>query len=357
MPQALIATAPRVAELRTYRDRSLARNEILVEVDFASPKHGTELVDFRGLNPFDREKYDPEWRAFMARDKDETPAVVFGEWNPGNMWVGRVVELGADVSAFSIGDRVCSYGGIRETQIVRAVDNFRLRKVPEGVSPKAAVCYDPAQFALGGVRDALLRPGDAACVFGLGAIGLLAVQMIRAIGTGTLVVVDPITRRRELALEYGADLALDPSDPATDVGLELKRATDKRGVDAVVETSGHGSALQAALRGLAYGGRISYVAFSKVIDDLRLGREAHFNAAELVFSRAASEPNRDHPRWDRKRIEDACWDMLVRGRLDCERIVDPVVPFAVSAEGFMRYVDRSPELAVKLGVEFGRSVP
>ncbi|MBN1519317.1 MAG: zinc-binding dehydrogenase [Spirochaetales bacterium] len=352
MPKALIAAAPGLAELQDYEDRPIRSDEVRIQVEYASPKHGTELVDFRGQSPFMAEAFDPAWLAFMPRTAGERPGVEFGSWNLGNMYVGRIVEAGKDVKAYAVGQRVASYGGIRETHIAPAIDNYRLRHLPEGASWKAALCYDPAQFALGGVRDALIRPGDAACVFGLGAIGLLALQMIRAVGPGFLAAVDPIARRRDLARSYGADLVLDPSDPALDIGLELKKATGRLGVDAVVETSGHGSALQAALRGLAYGGRVSYVAFSKEINGLRLGREAHFNAGDIVFSRASSEPNRDHPRWNRRRIEDSCWAMLMGGRLDCQSIVDPVVPFLGSAEGFMRHVDREPESSVKLGVWF-----
>jgi hypothetical protein len=48
-------------------------------------------------------------------------------------------------------------------------------------------------------------------------------------------------------------------------------------------------------------------AFSGTLD---LSRGAHFNNAVLAFSRASSEPNRDHPRWNRWRIATSCWNML-----------------------------------------------
>ena len=114
-----------------------------------------------------------------------------------------------------------------------------------------------------------------------------------------------------------------------DVGLELKRATNRAGVDAAIETSGNEQALQQALRGLGYGGTIAFVGWARAFSGtLDLGREAHFNNANLVFSRASSEPSRDHPRWDRRRIATSCWSMLASGEIDCERIVDPVVSFA-----------------------------
>ncbi|STM15636.1 zinc-type alcohol dehydrogenase-like protein YcjQ [Escherichia coli] len=99
----------------------------------------------------------------------------------------------------------------------------------------------------------------------------------------------------------------------------------------IIETSGYADALQSALRGLAYGGTISYVAFAKPFaEGFNLGREAHFNNAKIVFSRACSEPNPDYPRWSRKRIEETCWELLMNGYLNCEDLIDPVVTFAIA---------------------------
>jgi threonine dehydrogenase-like Zn-dependent dehydrogenase len=351
MPRQLIAAAPHVAEIQEYRDRAVQADEVKVQVLYAAPKHGTELTDFKGCRPFMGEKFDSDWQLFLPREEAEERGVRFGEWNLGNMWVGRIIEKGSLVKAYEMDDIVCSYGGIRETHIIKAVDNYRLRKLPAGVSWKNAVCYDPAQFALGGVRDAGIRPGDRVAVFGLGAIGQIAVQLCKKLGASLVVALDPIEIRRKIAVNNGADVALDTA--AGDIGLELKRLTGKLGVDAVIETSGHPAALQSALRGLAYGGTISYVAFGKEITScLNFGREAHFNNARIVFSRAGSEPNPDYPRWSRRRIEDVCWELLTNGHLNCEDIINPVVTFEASAEGFMKYVEREPHLSIKLGVEF-----
>ncbi len=351
MPRQLVAAAPCAAKIMEYTDRAILPNEVKVKVQFAAPKHGTELTDFKGCSPFMKEKYDCDWQLFLPREENEECGVKFGEWNLGNQWVGKIVEKGSNVKDYEVGDVVCSYGGIRETQIVNAVNNYRLRKLPANVSWKNAVCYDPAQFALGGVRDAGVRPGDRVAVFGLGAIGQIAAQICKKMGASLVVVIDPIEMRRQIATANGADVALDTTD--IDVGMELKKLTDKLGVDVVIETSGHPTALQSALRGLAYGGTIAYVAFGKEITScLNFGREAHFNNARIVFSRAGSEPNPDYPRWSRRRIEDVCWEMLTNGYLNCENIISPVVAFDDSAEGFMKYVDREPHLSIKMGVKF-----
>src|ERR687890_166660 len=349
MPKKLVAVAPRKAALVDYEEPALGRNEIKVRVEYASPKHGSELSIFRGEDPFVADLFDEDWRLFLER-KDGTHGTGNG-LALGNQWVGVIAEKGGGVERFRVGDRVCGYGSIRETQIIDAEHEPFLLEVPETMPWKSALCLDPVQFALGGIRDGHVRLGDRVAVFGLGAIGAIAAQMARAAGAAYVAVVDPIEKRRDAAVQAGADAAFDPW--REDVGLELKRATNRAGVDSAIETSGSEKALQQALRGLAYGGTIAFVGWARAFSGtLDLGKEAHFNNAVLVFSRASSEPNRDHPRWDRRRIASSCWSMLASGAIDCEKIIDPVVSFEEAPGAYEEYVDRNPQQSVKLGVAF-----
>ncbi|MBC1648860.1 zinc-binding alcohol dehydrogenase [Listeria booriae] len=346
----LVALEPRVAGLVEYEDRVVARDEAKIKVVFASPKHGTEVVDFRGVSPFIDEEFNEEWNMFMPRAEGAARGIVFGEFQLGNMVVGEIVEIGADVTEYGIGDMVCTYGPIMETVIVKAVGNYKLRKMPEGASWKNAVCYDPAQFAMSGVREAHVRAGDYVVVVGLGAIGQIAIQLAKKAGASIVIGIDPLEHRREIALRHGADACFSPI--GTDVGYEVKKLTGKLGADSIIETSGNGQALEAALRGIAYGGIISYVAFAKPFPEgFNLGREAHFNNAKIVFARASSEPNPDYPRWNRKRIEETCWELLMNGYLDCEDLIDPIVNLSESADAYMKYVDQQPDLSIKMGIE------
>src|SRR4051812_9873176 len=127
----LIAAAPREAALVEYEDRGIKPNEVKISVEFASPKHGTEVVDFRGITPFMDEDFNEEWRMFMPREEGSKPGIVFGEFQLGNMIVGKIVEVGSEVTDYQLGESVCTYGPIMETLIVNAVDNHRLRKMPE----------------------------------------------------------------------------------------------------------------------------------------------------------------------------------------------------------------------------------
>lgn len=346
----LIAIEPRVASLVDYEDRQIDNHEVKIKVEFAAPKHGTEVVDFRGISPFIEEEFSEEWKMFMPRGEGAKPGIVFGEFQLGNMVVGKIIEKGTDVTEYELGDTVCTYGPIMETIIANGVDNYKLRKMPNSDKWKNAVCYDPAQFAMSGVRDANVRAGDYVVVVGLGAIGQIAIQLAKKAGASIVIGVEPNSNRREIAIRNGADYCFDPM--ACDVGFEIKKVTNKMGADSIIETSGHETALQSALKGIAYGGIISFVAFAKPFSSLNLGREAHFNNAKIIFSRASSEPNPDYPRWNRKRIEDTCWDLLMNGYLNCEDIIDPIVSFETCAEAYMKYVDQNPELSIKMGITY-----
>lgn len=323
MPEELVAIDIRKPALRDYEDGPVPAGSVRVKVEFGSPKRGSELTSYRG---------------------DRKPKFPMGL---GNMCVGRITDVGEGVEGCSVGDRITGYGKLRETQTWPAQ---RLHRMDERMTWKEAVCLDPAQFALAGVRDGRLRLGDRAAVFGLGAIGQMAAQMARMAGAVFVAVVDPIAVRREVAIKTGADLALDPT--TQDVGAELKKATGGKGVDVVIETSASYQALHQAIGGLAWGGNVAYVGWSKECKGgLDFGEDAHFMIPNIIFARACSDPNRDHPRWDFGRIQDVCWQWLSEGRLQCEEVVFPVVPFRESPAAY-EDMDYHPENSIKLGVEF-----
>jgi len=323
MPRELVALDVRKPALREYEDGPVPEGHVRVKVDFGSPKRGTELTMYRG---------------------DRMPGFPMGL---GNMCIGRISDIGEGVEGCSVGDRVAGYGILRETHTWRAQGIY---KMADSMTWKEAVCFDPAQFALSGIRDGQLRLGDRTAVFGLGAIGQMTAQLARMAGAVFVAVVDPIAVRREVALKAGADLALDPT--TQDIGAELKKATHDKGVDVVIETSGSYQALHEAINGLAWGGNVAFVGWSKECKGgLNFGDVAHLTIPNIIFARACSDPNRDHPRWDFGRIMDVCWQMLSEGRLQCEDIIQPVVPFSESAQAY-EDMDYHPENSIKLGVEF-----
>lgn len=369
MPRELIAIAPRTPVLRTYDEPPLGPRQIRIRTELASPKHGTELVGYRN-DPAASQPYDPALGAVMPRPASMDTAF---PRRLGNMAVGVVTELGSDAGRFRVGDRVFGHFPIRETQ---TTDETNADPLPPGLSAAAALCLDPAVMALP-IRDAAIRLGDEVAVFGLGAIGLMAVQLARLAGAARVIAVDPLENRRALALSYGADLAIDPRADDGDAGLAIRRLTDRAmpasdpeprrivggylerpsqsgqlGVDVAVETSGSTRALHQAIRATRFGGTICVVSFyGGGAPDLYLGQEFHINQLRLISVRAESLPPRDAPGWTLRRLVELALAWLASGRLQTAGMITPIVPFADSADAY-REIDEHPERSIKLGITF-----
>src|SRR3954464_5500953 len=203
MPRELVAVAPRKPVIREYNDPPLRRRQIRIKIEFASPKHGTELVAYRN-DPVAASAYNPAWGAKMPNSPKASRRAFPRPL--GNMAVGTVIETGPGVTRLHVGDRVFGHFPIRETL---TVDEKGADLLPEGLSPEAAVCLDPLVMALA-MRDAGIKLGDRVAVVGLGAIGLFAVQLAKEAGANWVVAVDPLENRRALATQFGADAVLDP---------------------------------------------------------------------------------------------------------------------------------------------------
>jgi threonine dehydrogenase-like Zn-dependent dehydrogenase len=373
MPRELIAIAPRTPEIREYDDPPLEPAQIRIRTELASPKHGTELVGYRN-DPVASRPYDPAWGAVIPKPPDQ--ALKSFPKRLGNMAVGVVTGIGPDVTRFAIGDRVFGHFPIRETQ---TVDQTRADLLPDGLSAEAALCLDPVVMALA-IRDAGIALGDRVAVFGLGAIGLIALQLARLAGADQVVALDPLANRRQLALSLGADIALDPTDDGGDAGLAIRRlqldgtspetlanrwrtpliggyteqATQDRqlGVDVALETSGSIAALHQAIRAARFGGTICVVSFyGRDAAGLYLGEEFHINQLKMISVRAESLPMRDAPAWTLERMVRLGLGWLTSGRIRTDGIISPIVPFEESADAY-RMIDEHPERSIKLGIRF-----
>jgi len=344
MPRELVLMGPRNPVLREYEERPLRPSEIRVRTVFSAEKHGTMMVLYRGASPFEEKYYDERLGVFIRRGRRESiyPMPL------GNMSVGVVTEVGESVSRFKVGDRVFGYLPIRETHTVREDGVW---PAPPDLSDKELVCVDPATVALMAVREGGVRIGERVAVFGLGAIGLLAVQMCKASGAIFVAGVDLIDKRLKLAEKYGADCVLNPAD--CDVGLELKKMTSG-GVDVALEITGSYRALHEAIRSTHFGGRVVPVSwYHGEATGLNLGEEFHVNRITMLSgARVESEPYREYPLWDRRRVYDTVVELFRRGALDAEEIVWPVVRFEEVVEAY-RMVDERPGEVIKLGVTYG----
>ncbi len=348
MPYEIVTRDGTSFRFREYALEPPGPHDVRVQVQFAAPKHGTELHNITG-SVFDRKQWDPDLRLFLPRPTTHNAQPAAPERSIGNMIVGVVVETGSAVTKFKIGERVFGYGSIRE---VHQAAEDRLRPLQD-LTEVDAVCVDPAHVAFVAVRDGNVRIGDTVAVFGLGAIGLMTVQIARAGGARRVFAVDPLSIRRTCAKAHGADEAFDPR--TSDVGLEIKRATGGKGVDVSIETSGSSRALHEAIRCIRQCGTVVHVPWGpKDCCDLHLDEEFHLNRPTIVGSQAWSgwgNPDRSYPLWDHERAYQTTIELFRSGLITGEGVVTPIVPFAEAPEALVAIRER-PETTIKFGVTF-----
>ena len=333
-----------------YELSALAEDEVRVQVEFATPKHGTE-GQIIGGSVFDEMTFDKEMRIFLPRPATtaEDASTQKPERGIGNVIVGTVIEIGAKTTRFKPGDKVFGPGSIRE---VHTGKEEMLRPL-QGLSSVDAACTEPAHVAFVAVRDGNIRVGDDVAIYGLGAIGLLTIQVAKAGGARRVFAVDPIPSRRDAAKSMGATDTFDPLNQ--DAALEIKLATERKGVDVAIETSGNDRALNDAIRAIRQCGKVVHVPWGpKSGANLHLDREFHINRPVIIGSQAWSgwgNPDRDHPLWDPERAYQAAIDLFRDGKLTGQSIVTPIVPFDDCFEALATILT-APDRSIKVGVQF-----
>ena len=342
MSHALYAVEEHQAELRPESQDELRDDQLRIELELSAEKHGTTLPTFTGHRQ--HETFDRDLRLFVDAETVTDPF----PFQLGNMGVGSVIEIGASVERFSVGDRV--FGYLPHAETVVASEDDRVWLAPNGVPNELLVCTDPVTVALLSTRYGRVSLGDRVAVFGLGAIGLFTVQTCRLTGAMPVIGIDPIPERRALAETFGADATLDPTE--IDAGRTLKEMTDGAGIDVALEISGSYEALHHAIRGTAYGGNVVPVSFYHGDPEaLDLSKEWHFNRQTMIAgARVESEPYHDHPRWDRERVYDTVFECFERGRLTADGILN-----TVSLEEAPAAYDRlaeNPTDCLKLAIEY-----
>lgn len=196
-----------------------------------------------------------------------------GEVTLGHEVAGEIDLLGEGVTAVAIGTRVIldagrERGGRLETlgvdydggwaeYIVADVDG--IVSIPDFLSfQQAAVIPDAVSTPWGAIEwTGQVRAGEAAGVWGIGGLGSHAIQLLRMVGAAPIVAVDPAPAARARARELGADLALDPADPAFDD--QVRELTGGEGISVALDFAGVAPARRQALHSLAVGGRLVVV--------------------------------------------------------------------------------------------------
>ena len=298
---------------------------------------GTErmLVEFGKAGWVKKARQQPD-KVKMVLDKISTDGLkptieaVFNKLDQplplGYCNVGVIHEVGHGVTNFKKGDRVVSNG--KHAEVVNVPINL-CAKVPDIVSDEQASFSVLGAVALQGIR--LVKPtlGEAIVVTGLGLVGLMTVQLLKANGCRVLGL-DFDQEKLSLAKKFGAEVVdLNKEDPLTVADIFSRG----RGVDAVIvtaETTSDEPMHQAALM-CRKRARIVLVGMT----GLKLSRDDFFKK-ELKFQVSASygpgryDPNyeekgHDYPvgfvRWTEQRNFEAVLDMMETGALDVKPLI------------------------------------
>ena len=267
--------------------------------------------------------------------------------------VGTVLEVGAGVEGFEVGDRVLSNG--HHAEVVCVPKNL-CALIPDDVSDESAAFGVVASIGLQGVRLAQPTLGEAFVVSGLGLIGLLTVQLLRAHGC-RVIGLDFDDQRLAQAAEFGAEtFNLKQGDP-----IPAAEAFSRcRGVDGVLITAATQSdePVHQAAQMCRQRGRIVLVG----VAGLKLSR-ADFYEKELSFQVSCSygpgrydagyeEQGHDYPvgfvRWTEQRNFEAVLDMMAEGQLTPDPLITHRFSLNDATDAYSLISGSEPSLGVLL---------
>lgn len=274
----------------------------------------------------------------------------------GYSLAGEVVELGAGVSRFAVGDLVaCAGGGYANHADEVVVPENLVVRVPAGVAPEDAAMGTLGSIALQGVRIADPTLGESAVVVGLGVIGMLAGQLLRADGCRVFgadiapAAVD--LARRAGCLDAGGVLGAEP------VEAMIAEFTRGRGADLVLICAATASNDPIELAGRLARRRGRVVVVGAVGMDVP--REDYYNKEIALTISCSYGPGRydptyeeqglDYPhayvRWTEGRNLEAVLDMMAAGKVRPSALVSHRFPFADAPSAYRLIAERSEPYA------------
>jgi L-iditol 2-dehydrogenase len=235
----------------------------------------------------------------------------------GYSHIGEVVEVGAGVEGWEVGDRVAS----RANHIMYAtVPATVCNHVPDGLTNERAAFFRLGSIAMQGVRKARIELGEPVAVIGCGPVGLIAMQLARLNGGLPVLSIDKDPRRLEFAAALDADGAL----PADD-GLKaaLRAQCDGEDPALVVEATGHPEAIPAAFDLARFGGRVVLLGSTRGdTEAVNFYRDVHKKGLTVLGAHESTRPQQDSAPgwWTHQADQTTALKLLAGGRL----VVDPL---------------------------------
>jgi NADPH2:quinone reductase len=255
---------------------------------------------------------------------------------PGKSAVGRISALGDSVTQFAVGDRVAlqiEHGAYAGKVCAPAVSCF---PIPDGLDNRTAAAlglpYQTAWFAL---RDrANLEAGQSVLALGAaGGVGLATVQLAKAFGAHTVIGTTRGAQKAERVRTAGADLVVETTRPDLREALrdEVRTVTGGLGADVVVDPIG-GEATEAALRALAWRGRLVIVGFAA--SSIPTIKANYLLVKNIMVAGLQWSDYRDRTPDLVARAQAEIFDLALKGRLE------PSIDAVLALSGFANALDR-----------------
>ena len=267
----------------------------------------------------------------------------------GYSCAGEVIDVGAGVTGFQIGDMVaCGGDGAVHAEVVSVPTNL-CAGIPEGVDVKHAAYATIASIAMQGIRRADLSLGENCVVIGLGLIGQFTLQMLNAAGILSIGI-DIDERQVELAKTCGACLALERVRP--DLVEVINNFTQGNGTDAAIITAGTNSLDPVELAGVLCRkkGKVVVVGavptgfsrpnYYKKELDLRMSCSYGPGRYDAQYEEKGIDYPIGYVRWTENRNMQAYLQLLKDKKLDIEKLITHQFDFEKAPDAYQMILDK-----------------
>jgi len=265
---------------------------------------------------------------------------------PGYSHVGEVVEVGAEVEGWQVGDRVASGGGHAAWITLQPEQAHR---IPDEVDDEVATLWMLGRIAFNGVRRAQLHMGESVVVFGLGIIGQFVVQLARLDGARPVIGVDLSPMRREFAEVGGVDLVLDGA--AEDLAEQVSVATKGRMADCIFEVTGVAALIPREMDLLHRQGRIVILSSPRGKTEFDFHDYVNSPSHTIIGAHNGSHPPVATPYnpWTPHRNTELLFDLIAAGEVKIDHIITNRYPWQDAPAAYeMLMADRGRAGAVIL---------
>ena len=284
----------------------------------------------------------------------------------GYSCAGEVVEVGDGVSEFQVGDWVSCGGSAAIHGEIVAVPRNLCVNVPKSVELQHAAFATVASIALQGIRQSELRLGEYSVVIGLGLIGLITIQLLKAAGIKAIGL-DIDSRQVELAKAIGADLALEISrEDLEGIVLDFTKAL---GVDAVIITAGTSSLDPINLAGklCRHKGKVVVVgaiptgfdreSYYKKELELRMSTSYGPGRYDPVYEEKGIDYPVGYVRWTERRNMQGIIDLIDGKKIQLEKLITHIFDFKDAVNAYQMILEKSePFVGILLKYETNREI-